>query len=957
MATRSEEEKRRINFYKIVTLFVDIVANTKRALLEHHLASARTTLPTFIDQHKHELLHMCYGNKLCTQRNPRCTLRKMNGFNETLLEKMFTKLDTLYNRRDEHNVDVRFITKENVSVNDLDITILRILLVNFCSETLWANCLSDNSITLYDLLTEHKHDLYHLWESDDCCCCDGNYALPSTPNKIMKKDWCALYPKENTPPCANAIFFGKADDIRVCVRKPERTITPKDLHTMRLSSLILNRYCSLTKAIEKLAKSRNNVFAHAVKAEMEDKEFDTIFNKTYKDILTIAKVCNKENETRDMLIALKNNPLTISESQRNIYRTLVLNELENLEFLEEILQEFQKCSQMTGKSINSIAEDIRYIRECVDSRYKKMFEMLRSIGCELTLNWGIYQAGDFKREANTQLDRNDPPTKLQSKKDTDTVDDRKEEKDLFICGGCQTKYRNLNTFFEHIKDESKPCRKQTAGNESGGKQVDGQHNTVRLTVSILNNKKKNNEEIPRPDEVSTEDAKVYLITTGSLILWIELATRLFESTDSFLEGIDQLLTNLFAKSVQEETEPISVRLFLTMVDIHDVSTYTKEDKLICGVCEKVHGTMYDFLRHKNKICKGSFDMDLETRMYTSKKVSEFQSKIPSVPVIVASTPEKDPLFEERERLLEICKSLLGNPYRKDLIKWNLIPLRPLTIAVIGPPRCGKSSFLNTIFASLKPHNNFWEELAPIGDLPFKGDNETHITWYLKRYEKKSYYKERDNYTMPTFLDMSGFGNIQSTQNETLLDLLFGGKIDVENTTGEVLNYGIQHGVPAMREKYHQEMIEKIDRIIVVCPSNPQKPLPINLLQNIQKVARKRDIATYGVFTHADKNDSYGPKHALQEREDQFIGLLGIPRWRFASITNYCLDAVPSLTDHICIVPTLDVPVLRLLKQVFTLRPDEKMGIDYTELILLIVKFLPFIALFFWVIWEVYIQRP
>lgn len=93
--------------------------------------------------------------------------------------------------------------------------------------------------------------------------------------------------------------------------------------------------------------------------------------------------------------------------------------------------------------------------------------------------------------------------------------------------------------------------------------------------------------------------------------------------------------------------------------------------------------------------------------------------------------------------------------------------------------------------------------------------------------------------MPTFLDMSGFINTKSSQNETLLDLLFCGKIDVDKTTGEVLKYGIDHGVQAMREKYHQEMIEKIDRIIVVCSSNPQKPLPINLLQDIQKVARTR----------------------------------------------------------------------------------------------------------------------
>lgn len=384
MAKRNEEEKLRMNFYKSNTLFVDIVANTKRALLEHHIESAKTTFPKFIDQHQHELLHMYYGKKFCSQHNTLCPLRYSKiVLNVNQIEIMFTKLGTLDNRTDEHDVDFRFITNENVSVNDLDITLLHFLLVNFCSDTLWANCLSDNSITLYDLLTEHKHDLYHLWKTEEhCCCCEGNFALPRTRNEISKTDWCALYPKENTPPCANVTFHGKPDDIHVCVRQPERTITPKDLHKMRLSShnkclssLILNRYCSLKKAIDKLLAARNIDYAHAVKGYLYDKEFDTILESTSINIFTIAKVCNKENETRDMLKNLTNNPLNISEAERK--RTSVLHELEtNQELREECLQEFKKNSQMTGESNSNIAEDIRYIRERVDSRYKKMFKML-----------------------------------------------------------------------------------------------------------------------------------------------------------------------------------------------------------------------------------------------------------------------------------------------------------------------------------------------------------------------------------------------------------------------------------------------------------------------------------------------------------------------------------------------------------------------------------------------------
>jgi predicted GTPase len=46
----------------------------------------------------------------------------------------------------------------------------------------------------------------------------------------------------------------------------------------------------------------------------------------------------------------------------------------------------------------------------------------------------------------------------------------------------------------------------------------------------------------------------------------------------------------------------------------------------------------------------------------------------------------------KTKLIQHCKDTVGN---------ELDGRRPLNIAVIGPPGCGKSSFLNTIFASYK----------------------------------------------------------------------------------------------------------------------------------------------------------------------------------------------------------------------------------------------------------------
>ncbi|CAC5422207.1 unnamed protein product [Mytilus coruscus] len=634
MAARSEEEEEKLreNFYKSNALFVDIVAKTKRALVEHHLASARTTLPDFLNKNQHKLLHMCYENKLCSQcENVNPPRKTKHGLSSKQLETMFNKLGPSAKKTDDNVLEFCcFVAKENVTVDDLDITMLRVLLLNFCLETFWANCLSNNGKTLYDLLTEHKHDLYHLLpRRESCCCCDGNYALPGTSNEINEKQWYGLFPVKSMPPCAKTIFHDKPDDMNICVRKPRRTITPEDLFKMGLSSLILSRYCTLKKAIERLNDERNNVYAHAVREFLEDNEFDAILKRTSIEILTVAKVCNKEKETLDILEKLRNSPLNITEAERN--RTFAVHELaNNLEFREQILQAFQKYSKLTGKSISSIKEDIKYIRERVDSRYKKMFKML-NYGFQLILKSGHFRAGQFKSKANKMLDKNDPvlsydihahtfQTTIQSEEyreteeDTDTEDE--EEENQFICCRCKNEFKSLDKFVRH---RSKKCRKQIAGNGCGQTNLGEKNNLAKMTLSSKNSNMMHQVR-QKSKEGGTSEVEILFDEKGCLILWMELASDLFESTDFFLDGIDKIFNKLFTNNLQEETEPIIVSLFITMVDGNEVKTYTEEDRLICGKCENVHASLNDFLRHGNKKCKCSFDIAKKTRKPTTKKV-------------------------------------------------------------------------------------------------------------------------------------------------------------------------------------------------------------------------------------------------------------------------------------------------------------------------------------------------
>ena len=72
--------------------------------------------------------------------------------------------------------------------------------------------------------------------------------------------------------------------------------------------------------------------------------------------------------------------------------------------------------------------------------------------------------------------------------------------------------------------------------------------------------------------------------------------------------------------------------------------------------------------------------------------------------------------ELKTQLIQQCKYTVGN---------DLDGRRPLNIAVIGPPGCGKSSFLNTIFANFNDTDRAcWREIAKAGDYGGHGCQQT-----------------------------------------------------------------------------------------------------------------------------------------------------------------------------------------------------------------------------------------
>lgn len=278
--------------------------------------------------------------------------------------------------------------------------------------------------------------------------------------------------------------------------------------------------------------------------------------------------------------------------------------------------------------------------------------------------------------------------------------------------------------------------------------------------------------------------------------------------------------------------------------------------------------------------------------------------------IIEADPAKKKGWISKQKLINICQKEVGT--KSD-------GRRPLNIAIIGPPGCGKSSLLNSIFASFSDEK--WKELAEHGS---SGELDRQISRFLISYKKEKYYGRRtddnreDDILMPTFIDMNGFEDVNDEYNKELLKIVFYGRLEEFEKFQDVTECYRADGLNGLRNTYGQRKeYLRIDRIIFVSSGDPTAPLPTELMECVYEVAHgKRGIPIFGVVTKADKfNGKKDP--AVKEREATFRKHLGIPLNRFARIKNYCEDIDDKLEYRFSVIPQIDIKILELLTQVFS----------------------------------------
>ncbi|CAC5382292.1 unnamed protein product [Mytilus coruscus] len=297
----------RNNFYRIATLIIDHGADVMRSLLDQFIQKKYISLKDFVSKNQHELYHQ-FTNDICCQ----CSKYYQRPYKQVISS---WQMDTLFETNGSKFSCHKPISKceyccstvkQNLQINNLDITLLKFFLVTYFEEEFWQNCLTDG-LSFHDFLNSNKHDIFHLVQLNvPCCLCilnnpDYTVMVATGKERLNKVQWEAMFA---TTDQYSAHSETCVDDRNPCSVSATIGISLSSLNG-RTRMIILSKFCIMMKHIDQLVHARNTVFAHAIKGELTDDNFKEFWEEIENSILYLAKITNKDLEIKQRILELR----------------------------------------------------------------------------------------------------------------------------------------------------------------------------------------------------------------------------------------------------------------------------------------------------------------------------------------------------------------------------------------------------------------------------------------------------------------------------------------------------------------------------------------------------------------------------------------------------------------------------------------------------------------------------
>jgi hypothetical protein len=278
------------NLIKLVVFLCSSVTPVVQNLMEHYLRIVNKTLSELIDDNQHALFHL-YSNDRCCQ----CAQHKDPTRKRKLVlnVKQMKLLFNTNNRRAGHkNGNLCCCYSHPIETKQLDITLLKCLLINVCEDVFWdENLQVHDSNNFEDFLRSRQHDIYHLWQHQVTCCqCHPDYTRP-TSGQIKKAEFLEMF-----------TFHKKKCNLEdTCAYQVKSGIKYTEVKEsqFQLFLKLSNNLCPLRKAVNKIAEIRNSIF-HDNGEMPSDETFGEYWDILKKSIIDIqdaigSKTCTEED--------------------------------------------------------------------------------------------------------------------------------------------------------------------------------------------------------------------------------------------------------------------------------------------------------------------------------------------------------------------------------------------------------------------------------------------------------------------------------------------------------------------------------------------------------------------------------------------------------------------------------------------------------------------------------------
>lgn len=279
------------NYFKILVSVQEYGTNIHRKLIKHQLKRHKFTFCDLLNTKSHELYHLCYL-KSCCQCGPIDQLPQFVRIREEQYFTLFQKENKLrLNGHPRSTYDSKCCNYANISVtlDELDLSLSHTLLMHCCRELLWHCCLFAKNKTLQEFLNENKHDIIHMWMTNQPCRLCSNGIKPKAKGVIKEDEWKVLF--VNTTFDEDPSFYSAKEGITISNLSPQ------------LSYVLLQAFSDEIKVSRELRTIRNNI-AHRPSLKIQSDEFRQKWSEIRTILVQLSNVYGGSKDIKEKLQAL-----------------------------------------------------------------------------------------------------------------------------------------------------------------------------------------------------------------------------------------------------------------------------------------------------------------------------------------------------------------------------------------------------------------------------------------------------------------------------------------------------------------------------------------------------------------------------------------------------------------------------------------------------------------------------